>query len=382
MYDNRKDLLNMVRKYLAGNATPEEIAFLESYYQILDHEAGFTSHLQAEEIRLLEEQIETGFWNIVDNNEETTTPIPRLLPRIAAAASLLIGIGVASYFLLHKTETPQMVTKNKQDVAPYSQQAILKTGHGKTIILDSTSKGTLAQYANAHIQKMTADQLTYSNSSETQSITIYDTLQVPAGGKPYHLKLADGSAIIVNVASTLRYPENFRANNSKSELELIAGEAYFAIVHNTKAPLTIKAANQTIEDIGTEFNVNTYNDEPDSRTTLVEGAIKVNAKALVPGEQAILLNSTLTIAKANIGQTVAWKEGFFRFNGEKIQAVMRELARWYNIEVKYEGKPSDIGYYLKISRSKNISEVLKVLERTNGAHFKIEGRRVTVLSKK
>lgn len=333
--------------------------------------------LTPEDLLTLDEERKEAVFHAITDEPQQQQKSHRKWYRIAAAASLFIGIGVAAYFILHQEPKPQ-VAQNKQDVAPFSKLAILKTGHGKTIILDSTQKGALAQYANAQIQK-TGDQIAYTNNSETAR-PIFDTLQVPAGGKPYHLKLADGSAVIVNVASTLRYPENFR--KGQSGIELISGEAYFTIVHNTASPVTIKANGQTIEDIGTEFNVNIYSDEPDSRTTLVEGALSVNHKKLNPGQQAIIIGNNLTIAAANIMQVTAWKEGYFRFNGEKIQAVMRELARWYNIEVKYEGKIADVGYYVKISRSKNISEVLKALERTNSVHFKIEGRRVTVLSKK
>jgi transmembrane sensor len=366
-----KELSELFKKYNDGTLSEAEEKLLDEWYakEILDS----SDQLTDEDTALLSGRLRASL--PLAEPEKTR----RLWPRIAAAASLLIGISIAVYFALHQ-EPKQQVAQAKHDVAPFSKLAVLKTGHGKTIVLDKTHQGTLAQYANTHIQKTTGDQIAYTNSDLAESKVIFDTLQVPAGGKPYHLKLADGSAIIVNVASTLRYPENFRKNNN--EVELINGEAYFAIVHNTKAPLTIKAAGQSIEDIGTEFNVNTYNDEPEHRTTLVEGAIKVNSKTLIPGQQAIILDHTITIAKANIEQITAWKNGYFRFNGEKIEAVMRELARWYNIEVKYEGKPSSEGYYLKVSRSKNISEVLKALERTNSVHFKIEGRRVTVLSKK
>jgi len=303
--------------------------------------------------------------------------ITRLWPRIAAAASILLFLSVGAYWLFHKT-TPVQLANN--DVAPFSKQAILKTGHGKTLILDSNAKGTLAQYENTNIQKNSGEQIAYTNNETAEVAPIFDTLQVPAGGKPYHLKLADGSAITVNVASAIRFPENFRKNNN--EVQLINGEAYFSIIHNAGAMLTIKAKDQTIQDYGTEFNVNTYGDEPDNRTTLIEGSIKVNDKLLIPGQQAIINSRNLTISKANVQQVTAWLKGYFRFNGEDIQTVMRELARWYNIEVKYQGQPSKEGYYLKISRSMNISEVLRVLERTNSVHFKIDGRRITVLSKK
>lgn len=360
---------DLVEKFIENRATPLEEAELMAWYRSSNEaELEWLDTAEATRLRMLA-QI---------TRQTRPVKVRRLWPRIAAAASVLFVLGFGTYFILHKKSSDQLA---KNDVAPFSKKAILKTGHGKTLTLDSTTKGTLAQYANTRIRQNNGQQIAYTNNTEADEKVIFDTLQVPAGGKPYRLKLSDGSQVIVNVASSLRFPENFRKNNN--EVALLSGEAYFSIVHNTKAPLTIKAKDQLIEDVGTEFNINTYSDEPDSRTTLVEGAIRVNAKALRPGEQAIVSGQLLVVAKANIMQVTAWKDGYFRFNGEHIQTVMRELARCYNIEVVYDGKPTDVGFYLRISRSRNISEVLKGLERiTKTVHFKVEGRRVTVLGKK
>lgn len=365
----REEFLKLVEKYNAGKATAEEAELLDRYYALFGDLPEVPLENRAEK-------------RILKNIHAQILPTRKVnWIKYVAAASILIAISTGGYFLLHQDKSGQQMAIVRHDVAPFSKQAILKTGHGRTIILDSTRKGLLAQYSNTHIRQTGSDQLAYTTADgPAENTVVFDTLQVPAGGRPYHLKMADGSAVIVNVASVLRYPENFRSNHN--EVELVSGEAYFQIVHNIKAPVIIRAAGQIIEDVGTEFNVNTYAEEPDNRTTLVEGAIRVNAKALIPGQQAIIQGGRLTIAIANIKQTIAWKDGYFRFSGEPIQTVMRELARWYNIEVRYEGKISGVGYYVKISRSKNISDVLKVLERTNSVHFKVEGRRVTVFGKK
>jgi len=372
---DKKTLDRLIDRISSGEATDEELAAYNHYLnQATDAGENWNEQRFGNEelfgVKMLDE--------INSRIGYEPTRLVRLWPRIAAAASILLFMSIGGYFLLHKKQTLQVA---QNDVAPFSKQAVLKTGHGKTLTLDSNARGSLAQYANTQIQKTGGEQIAYANSGVVTEKVIFDTLQVPAGGKPYHLQLADGSRIIVNVASSLRFPENFRKNDN--EIELITGEAYLSIVHNANAPLTIRAKDQLIEDVGTEFNINTYNDEPDSRTTLVEGAINVNTEALKPGEQAILNGKSLIIAKANIMQVTAWKDGYFRFNGEHIQAVMRELARCYNIDVVYDGKPTDVGFYLRISRSRNISEVLKGLERiTKTVHFKIEGRRVIVLGKK
>lgn len=379
-------IADLISKQINGDISSEEQAELDGW--LLDNPTGKAVYERLSDeaqrhdaLRRIGRFDEEAAWARFETTTETDNKIKTLRPsrfiRYASAAAVMAGLSFGGYLLLHKKPTPQLANN---DVSPFSKQAILKTGHGKTMILDSNAKGTIAQYTNTHIQKTGNQSIAYNNSTASDTKVIFDTLQVPAGGKPYHLQLADGSNVIVNVASALRFPENFRKNDN--EVELISGEAYFSIVHNSLSPLLIKARNQVIEDVGTEFNVNTYADETDSRTTLVAGAIKVNAKAILPGQQAIITADNLIIAKANIQQVVAWKDGYFRFNGEHIQAVMRELARWYNVEVVYEGKVTDVGFYLRITRSRNISEVLKVLERTNSVHFKIEGRRVTVLSKK
>jgi len=373
---NKQEFDELAAKIENGTASKAELGLYNAWFNAYADELVWKEN----ELGPLQGRKDRLFDNIqAEIKKQKSTKVIPLYYKIAVAASFaLFAIGSAYYFL-HEEKTVQ-VAQIKHDVAPFSKLAVLKTGHGKTIILDNIDKGMLAQYGNTHIQKTTADQIAYTNNESADNKVIFDTLQVPAGGKPYHLKLADGSAVIVNVASTLRYPENFRKGNS--EIELIGGEAYFTIVHNPNSPVTIIAPHQYITDIGTEFNVNAYGDEPSYFTTLVEGAIKVNQKTLIPGQQAVITINNLTVETANILRVTAWKDGYFRFNGEKIQAVMRELARWYNIEVKYEGKVADVGYYVKISRSKNISEVLKALERTNSVHFKIEGRGITVLSKK
>jgi len=370
----KEQFLEILKKYQDGNATAEEVEFLRTYYNLFELEPEVLNRLKPTEKAEIKNRIEN---RLIEQIADLEPVNKRTGYRWIAAASILFILSIGGYWLFHKTPQVQLA---QNDVAPFSKQAILKTGHGKTLRLDSTRKGLLAQYANTNINT-TGEAVTYTNSNTAETEAIFDTLQVPAGGKPYHLKLADGSQVVVNVASTLRFPENFRSKNNN--IQLLNGEAYFIIRHNAGAPLTIKARDQFIEDIGTEFNVNTYNDEADSRTTLVTGAIKVNAKALIPGQQAIVIGSKLTVSQADIELVTGWVKGDFVFNGEQVPEVMRQLARWYNIEVHYQGNVPKVGFFLKISRSKNISEVLEALERsTNKVHFKIEGRRITVSAKK
>ncbi|MDB5141653.1 MAG: FecR family protein [Mucilaginibacter sp.] len=363
-----KDAQRLLEKFRAGECTEEEKIQLRNWFNTIDsqQEAGLTA-----------EELDTVSQEMWAHLESRTQPIPvrRLWSRIAGAAAVLIIAGLSGYFLKQRNAIPAT-----NDVQPFTAMAILKT-HGRTIQLDKTQNGKIAQTA---ITKSAGEQLAYATGTENRAAPIYDTIQIPAGGRPYTIKLSDGSKITLNAATTLRYPEAFSPNRIE-QVELITGEIYAEIVHDENAPLQIKAPGQVITDIGTEFNISAYPDEEDSRTTLVAGKVKVSAshttKNLAPGEQAILIANNLLVTTVNIQQVTAWKDGFFRFNGEHIDVIMRQLARWYNIEVKYEGRMTNEVFYGKVTRKRNISQVLKMLEKTQKIHFKVEGRRVTVLSK-
>jgi transmembrane sensor len=361
----------LLAKYAAGECTVEEMAIVESWY--LQQQHGDVQDLEANERTSDMDEIRKSLQKEIQNDK---LKVRRLWPRITAAASIAIIFGVGTYFLVNRRNETTVIAN---DIAPYSAAAILKSG-GKVILLDKTANGKIAKTL---VTKSSGEQLTYERESKTFT-AVYDTIQIPAGGRPYTVKLTDGSKITLNAATTLRYPEAFSKNRSE-DVELINGEIYAEVVHNANAPLRIKAPGQVITDIGTEFNIAAYADEPDSRTTLVEGGIKVTAagieKTLLPGSQAIITTHSLNNTFVNLLQVTAWKNGLFRFNGEHIDAVMRQLSRWYNIDVKYEGKVTDEVFYGRVARKRNISEVLRILERSNKVYFKVEGRRVTVLSK-
>ncbi|SMC57274.1 FecR family protein [Pedobacter nyackensis] len=247
--------------------------------------------------------------------------------------------------------------------------------------MSDTGNDAILQQDSTMIRKIDGQQLVYS-ASENTTAPLYDTIEVPAGGRPQALILSDGSKIVLNTATTLRFPENLH-NNKGNEIELISGEIYCDIIHNPKSTLRVITPTQITEEIGTVFNISAYADEPITQTTLLEGSIKVSSgttsKVLLPSEKAVTFNKKMSIQKADIEEVIAWKNGYFRFNGEDLPAIMRQLSRWYNIEVAYTGRITNNGFYGKISRSKNISEVLAMLEKTKTVHFKMQGRRITVI---
>ena len=185
---------------------------------------------------------------------------------------------------------------------------------------------------------------------------------------------------MLNAASSLKYPTSFTGSERRVEL---AGEGYFEVAHNKLKPFKVISNGQEIEVLGTHFNVNAYTDEFGIKTTLLEGSVKISAAGLYtlirPGQQALFANHRLSVGDADIKETIAWKDGYFDFKNESIESIMRKLSRWYDIDVQYDGKVTGEGFYGEISRFKNISEVLSMLEQTELVHFKIEGRRVTVI---
>jgi len=249
---------------------------------------------------------------------------------IAAAASVLLIASAGGYFILHKTPVVQVA---QNDIAPDSTRAILKTGHGQTYLLAGQAKGMLYRQGNTAANKTANDQLSYG---------------------------------------------------AQRELELISGEAFFEVVHNAHAPLRIKTPKETIEDIGTKFNVNIYPDEPDSRTTLTEGSVKVTlgtlARTINPGQQAIVEHAQLTIADADMDAVTAWLDNDFVFHNQELTTIMRQLARWYHIEVTYQDNVGNLRFSGMVSRNHKISAVLAVMENTGKIHFIVSGKKVTVLA--
>lgn len=230
---------------------------------------------------------------------------------------------------------------------------------------------TIAQ-GNAAVQINNGITYTINTTSKAEVIA-FNTLSTANGEQsPYPLILPDGSKVWLNDQSSITFPTKF---NEKDRIVEITGEAFFEVKHNAQHPFKVKTENQIIEDIGTSFNVNAYADEPATKTTLIEGKVKVNNMPLMPGQQSDGSN----IRTVDTKRYTTWRNGDFYFENDNIQTVMRQLSRWYNIQISYEGKITTDGFYAQISRTKNISAILQVLENTNEVHFKIEGRRVTVI---
>lgn len=367
------EAIALLEKYKAGTITEEELTRLESWYI---HEVRSDQSYQG-----LEDNLAKLDQEILMLAEPQPAVYKKLWPRIAAAAILLISLSAGLVFYYPKGNRGQQTAQNK--IIAGSNKAYLTLDNGKKITLSDALNGTIAQQAAISITKTSNGQLVYNhiaNVTASDSLTS-NTITTPKGGQ-WQVILPDGTKVWLNAASALTYPTTF--TRLKYRTVQLSGEAYFEVAKDKAHPFIVKTAKQEVEVLGTHFNINSYTDEPEVKTTLLEGRVKVTSntdnatKILSPGEQSVLTSGSLIVGNADAEEAVAWKNGYFRFNDQEITDVMRKVARWYDIEVVYEEQPVNERFNGTISRFTNISDVLEMLEKTKAVHFKIAGRRVTV----
>ncbi len=259
-------------------------------------------------------------------------------------------------------------------MTPGGNKAVLYLAGGQAITLDTAGNGAIASQGNVQVIKLDSGQLAYQGAG-AQGEVAYNTLATPRGGQ-FRIILPDGSSVWLNAASSCDSPA---FNGKEREVEL-RGEAYFEIAKNADKPFRVKVKDMTVQVLGTHFNVMAYDDEASVRTTLLEGAVQVkqgtHSLAMRPGQQVSAHpagNMTLQDG-VDVDEVVAWKNGYFHFNRESLQGVMRQIGRWYDAEITYEGNLPDREFGGKIARSSSVKEVLSILELSN-VHYRIEGKR-------
>ena len=260
---------------------------------------------------------------------------------------------------------------------------MLTLSNGQKIILDSVRMGSLAVQGTTDIIKLSDGKIIYKGSSADDNI-VYNLLEVPRGSKILNITLSDGTKVWLNSASSLKYPVAF--NDTERKI-FLTGEAYFEVIHNSKIPFRVEAKNQVIEDVGTRFNVNAYTDELDIRTTLLEGSVKIKegnqSQLLKPGDQGITdlqMNNQIRVARdIDLNKIMAWKNGWFEFDQSGLEGIMRQVSRWYNVDVVYEGNPTNQKFWGRISKDLPLSNILQSLEANGkGLKFKVEGTKIIV----
>lgn len=293
----------------------------------------------------------------------------------AAAIILLLGTGTYLYLQQGEKQVVVAVKRPSADILPGRDGAILKLADGSQIVLDSAGNGMLANEKGTEVL-LNNGRLTYHAASTSE--VSYNTMIIPKG-RQFQVMLSDGSKVWLNAESSLRYPTVFKGKERKVE---ITGEAFLEVAPDNKQPFIVTTHGMEVQVLGTSFNINAYNDEAQIKTTLAEGSVKVisgsSSVMLTPGKQAVAdKTSGLKVLNADVNSEIAWKQGYFKFEDDSIEDIMRQLSRWYNVEVRYEGKITE-RFFSTVSRNVPISQVLTLLERTGAVHFTTEGNRITV----
>lgn len=307
---------------------------------------------------------------------------------IAAAAVFLLMLTAGIIFIKPKgLPAVTNIAYHKHDIPPGGNKAVLTLAGAEPIILNDSTLDQLAHQKGGPIIKAASGILIYKanslaeNSGTQTGKDISNTISTPRGGQ-YQVILPDGTHVWLNAASSLKFPSAFKGEKRLVELH---GEAYFQVTKNKRMPFVVHTDNQEVEVLGTHFNISSYADETTTKTTLLEGSVKLIAqsheKILVPGEQGQTNRRTkeIKVMPVNIEDAVAWKNGYFVFNDEKLESIMLRVSRWYDVDYEFEGKQRDVSFLGVVERSKNISSLLKVLESTGNVHFKIEGRKIIVM---
>jgi ferric-dicitrate binding protein FerR (iron transport regulator) len=307
--------------------------------------------------------------------------------RYAAAASVILFLGFGTYYLLLKKSPRQapvaQMAPTQNDVkAPAQNRAIITLANGKVIYLDSVKNGTIALEEGAEVVKLADGQIVYNHSgaAAANAPMAFNTISNPVGSNVIDMVLTDGSRVWLNAASSLTYPVAFAGGERNVS---ITGEAYFEVAENKARPFKVQFNETVVEVLGTHFNINAYADEPFSKTTLLQGAVRISKgnqqKILSPGNQAVTgAQNIQVLIQADTEEAIAWKNNYFQFSSADIETIMRQTARWYNIEVSYQGAVPTDRFSGKISRAVNLTQFLKVLQYSE-VNFKLEGRKLTVL---
>lgn len=390
---NAEQLTSLLLRHITQQATPEERAQLEAFLsedpsrhsriaEILSRE-GFEAEKKLwEEAAGREERslyailsalpVETpGAAGAIETPPSGTVPLRRWL----FAAASVAAITVATLILTHTGNRPsQPLRATAADLAPGGQHAVLTLSTGRQLQLDSLPNGSIAQDAGATVAKSAAGQLNYTASAHTGDLATFNILNTPKGGT-YRIVLPDRTVVYLNAASSLTYPTSFSPRAPRTVV--LTGEAYFEVAHDPARPFAVQVDGKTITALGTRFNVNAYADEDQVTATLLDGSIRVRNGAdsvlLEPGQQAAIYAAQVRVTPhADTDAVIGWTTGDFVFNKAPLREVMKQLGRWYNVDVRYDSTAGAPGFTAEISRNRPASEVLKALE-LSGYKFTIVG---------
>lgn len=387
-----ENIIELIDKYQDGKASREEIQQLnEWYHSFNDSEAELLTEKTEDQ---LISGIRARLMTSIHEAPVHALPNPRRKWYYAAAAVLLLFISAGIFRLLNPGMNRQVQSASAMtaesvvtDLAPGGNRAILHLADGSAIILDSAANGMLSLQGNIKVEKLSNGLLAYTIGGKQlteQDAAFYNTITTPRGGQ-YQVTLSDGTKVWLNAASSIRFPVLFAGSERKVE---IIGEAYFEVAKNVAKPFKVKTVTSEVEVLGTHFNVNAYEDESAVKTTLLEGMVKVSvpqaagkqtARFLQPGQQSGVTNDgrISVLNNADTEEAVAWKNGRFQFRSADLKSILRQISRWYDVDVVYKGNV-DLHFTGQLTRDDYVSKVFEKLALTGEVHFKIDGKKIIV----
>ena len=377
---------DLLEKYSLGTISEEEKEQLMGWYNSFDDETIIVKAPSVDEERKVYERLQGKMDEILKVPVKKTRIISMKANirywKVAAAAMILLfsGYWVWKNYESNDNKSQPQLTINK--LQPGHEGAVLTLEDGKQILLDSTKNGAISTQGNNKIIKKGAQVIYGTEALNADAPVTYNILTTPRG-REFEIVLPDGTKVWLNAASSIKYPTVF--NYGPREVE-VTGEAYFEVSHQAdkkgeRVPFIVHTNRMTVQVLGTHFDVNAYSDEPETKTTLLKGSVAANEKdsnkavTLKPGEQAIVSNTKFTdvrVQPADVDKAVAWKNGLFQFNDDRLQAILRQVSRWYDVDIDCAADKKDLRFNGVISKRSNVKSIMDLLSATGVVNFKIE----------
>lgn len=375
-----KHIKLLFERYLNNHASREETAELFQYFQDTNNKEALEQMIEnqlesRDKEELIDKMILDRVFSKIDLDTEPqniTSPTWYKITGVAAAIILIISI---SYLFLNRNTYHDHTATI---IEPGRDKATLVLSSGKTIVLEDVANGKLTEELGTTIEKTEKGGINYKIEGNTDVRVAMNLLNVPKGGQ-FQITLSDGTKVWLNSNSSLKYPSAFSASERRVEL---TGEAYFEVSKNKQKPFIVETSLQKVEVLGTKFNINAYDDESSTQTSLAEGSVRVSCKnnttLLKPGQQSTLTDQNIAVRSINLDQVLDWKNGDFNFSNNNLKEIMRKISRWYNIEVIFEGPISQETYVAQISRKKRLNDVLRALQLSGSIKYSIRNNKLYI----
>jgi transmembrane sensor len=381
---NQQELLRMIESYLDGSANDKLKSTVEQYYDLFNDEPALLDDYTDNDILGAHDRIREAISTKIQAKEKNLTSRPWRYMRMAATVFLVVGVGLYVYDAEDKSSPVVSRMKMLTDISPGGNRAVLTLADGRKLSLINADSIEVPDQRSVMISKAGDSALVYESNQNQKAENMFNILETPNGGQ-YQVTLPDGTKVWLNTSSSLRFPLTFPKNQRTVELD---GEAYFEVSKNKNKPFIVKTQHQTVEVLGTRFNLNAYKDEPVERTSLLDGRILVtntlfkSERILQPGQQSIVTDQKLiSVKNIDIDEPVGWKNGYFIYDEERLETILRMVARWYSVEIDYSRAPfaKNLVFSGILSKYSNVSKLLEKLQLTRAIKFEISNNKIIVL---